>query len=123
MNRALITLGLILTALPASADSIALYYDPERRLSIAEFNWFHAKDDLRFYGFTEAYKLPAEGYPAESSVIFGKAWVTKEVSKGIHFGVEFEYGRNNAGMWTQSKPFQPSQWRAIPKVGVSIDLW
>lgn len=110
--------------LPSMADSVGVFYDPMRQLGIAEFNWFHANDKgWRFYGFTEAYKLPAKGYPADSTVIFGKAWLTKEVAPKVHFGVEIEYGRNNAGMWTRNDPFQANEWRAIPKVGVSVDLW
>lgn len=113
----------LLLPLNAMADSVGVFYDHARRLAIAEFNWFHAKDSFRFYGFTEAYRLPAEGFPAESNVIFGKAWLTKEVAPKVHVGLEIEYGRNNAGMWTQGKPFQPNQWRAIPKIGVSVELW
>lgn len=121
MNRLLASV-LTLLALPCAADTAAVFYDPTRRLAIVEYNWFQPMGKWQTFGFVEAYRLPAEGFPSESNVIFGKAWLMREVAKNVRAGVELEFGRNNAGMWTRGRPFEPGQWRVIPKLGVSIEV-
>ncbi len=119
MKRLLVVLAL---ATPAHADTLSAYYDPMRQLAIVEHSWFQPFGAWHAYGFTETYRLPAEGYPAESNVIFGKAYLMREVAPKVRVGLEVEYGRNNAGMWTRGMPFEPGQWRVIPKLGVSIEV-
>ncbi len=120
MKRLLLVAALAAT--PVMADTAGVFYDPMRRLSIAEYNWFEPMGAWKTYGFIEAYRLPAEGFPSNSTVVFGKAWLMRDVAKNVSVGMELEFGRNNAGMWTQERPFQPNQWRAIPKLGVSMTV-
>lgn len=120
MKRLLFLAALAVT--PAAADTAAMFYDPSRQLGIAEYNWFQPWGKWQTYGFVEVYKLPAQGFPPESTVIFGKGWLMYEIAPKVRIGAEIEYGRNNAGMWTRSRPFEPDQWRVIPKLGISVEV-
>lgn len=119
-----LVLALLLTPIIARADiTIGGFYDAERRLIITEANWFAKLPSMwSAYGFVEAYRNPAQGYPPESNVLFGKAWLMYGVTKDVSIGTELEFGYNNAGMYSRTRPFQPDEFRVIPKLGVSIKL-
>lgn len=104
--------------------TLSAFYDIERRLTIVEQNWFvPLGDKWSAYGFNELYREPAQGFPPNSNVWFGKTWVMREVTPTVKVGLEIEHGYNNAGMWTRERPFQQDQFRFLPKVGVSWKVW
>lgn len=123
MKRLVAVSLLCIAPVLARADAtLGAFYDPERRLTIGELNWFSKQGQWAAFGFLEAYRNPTEGFPPESNVLFGKTWVMREVTKSLSLGVELEHGYNNAGMWTRNKPFEQDQFRVIPKFGASFRL-
>lgn len=115
---------ILLFSTSAMADNtIGGFYDAERRLWIGEHNWFVPLGGAwKAFGFNEIYRLPAEGFPSEKNVWFGKTWIMREVSPSLSIGVEIEHGYNNAGMFKRSDPFKQDQFRVIPKIGLQWKL-
>ena len=121
--RMLIAAATLVLCAPAKADiTVGAFYDTQRQLPIAEANWYFRDSKFAAYGFLEAYQNPQQGYPPDKNVAFGKTWFMYDLSKEFAVGVELEYGYNNAGMYSRSRPFQPDQFRLIPKIGVSIKV-
>lgn len=119
-----LAMALVLFSSTAFAgNTVSLFYDTERRLTIAEHNWYHQFDqNWSAYGFNEFYRNPEQGFPAVKPVWFGKTWIMREVAKDISIGVELEHGYNNAGMYSRTRPFEIDKPRVIPKVGFSWKL-
>ncbi len=123
MKKLAAALSMIILAPLARADAtVGAFYDVDRRLAIAELNWFQKQGQWSAFGFLEAYRLPAEGFPPNSDVLFGKTWVMRDVTKSLSLGMEIEHGYNNAGMWTRARPFEQDQFRVIPKFGAQWRL-
>lgn len=121
--RLLIYIALFIPSVAMADLSLGAFYDPLRGLTIAEANWYsRLGSSWSAYGFVEAYRTPEQGFPPEKNVFFGKTWLMYDLTKKVSVGMEIEHGYNNAGMYSRSRPFQPDEFRVIPKFGASIKL-
>ena len=115
-------IGLVFCSTAQAGTDFSVFYDPNRKLNIAEISYFYKVNGLDVYGFNEFYNNGDLGFPKNKNVLFGKTWIMKNVSEKWAIGLEIEHGVNNAGMYTRNQPFETNKAFVLPKIGFRVKL-